>query len=103
MKVEIGARTAAQTIKVLLRGLEIAEAQLKRQDREINRLQFDNEHQAREIKDLMDEVAAERSPRKEYGVILKELQPQMFSIEEPDRQREFLASEYRGVVKDGER
>lgn len=52
MKVEIGAKTAARTIKHLLRALEIAEAQLKRQDREISRLQFDNEHQAREIRHL---------------------------------------------------
>ena len=82
MKVEIGAKTAARTIKVLLRALEIAEDQLKLQVKEINRLQADNEHMARESKDLRDQVASERSTRQEYGVILKELQPQMFSIED---------------------
>lgn len=82
MKVEIGAKTAARTIKALLRALEIAEAQLKRQDKAINRLQFDNEHQAREIKNLNDQVAAERNARQEYGMILRELQPDMFLIED---------------------
>lgn len=52
MKVEIGTKSAARTIKVLLRALEIAEAQLKQQEKKINRLEFDNEHQAREISDL---------------------------------------------------
>ena len=52
MKVEIGAKSAARTIKALLRALEIAEAQLKRQGKAISRLEFDNEHMAREIEGL---------------------------------------------------
>lgn len=61
MKVEIGAKSAARTIKALLRALEIAEAQLKRQAAAINRLEFDNEHQAREIERLEGEIKDSRA------------------------------------------
>ncbi len=84
MKVEIGAKTAARTIKVLLRALEIAEDQLKRQMKEINRLQFDNEHMAREVERLEAE-------RKEY-----------VELANRDHQRVLLASDHQGVVKEPE-
>ena len=61
MKVEIGAKSAARAIKLLLRALEIAEAQLKRQRKTINRLEFDNEHMAREIERLEGEVKDSRA------------------------------------------
>ena len=84
MKVEIEAKTAARTIKALLRALEIVEDQLKLQVKEINRLQFDNDHMAREVERLEAEL-------KEY-----------VELANRDHQRVLLASDHQGVVKEPE-
>ena len=74
MKVEIGAKSAARTIKVLVRALEIADKELDHQEKTIYILRADVEHLSREVVRLADEVSAEQSARKEYQLIAESLQ-----------------------------
>ena len=61
MKVEIGAKSAARTIKLLLRALKVADKELDHQEKTINILGADNEHMAREIERLEGEIKDSRT------------------------------------------